>query len=103
MFMELKTLGEAIYELNIRCSEGIGIRELSDLAGKVNDAYSDYRISMTENKDSKVSFADVIGFLKERRDMNNDDVIRVVKGKENTLREWHAINECMELLEAWFG
>ncbi len=102
MFMEFKTLGEAIFELNIRCSEGRGLRELSDLAGKVNDAYSDYRKSMAKDKDKKVIFTEVMEFLKERRDMNNDDMIRVIKDKENALREWYAINECMELLEAWF-
>ncbi len=44
---------------------------------------------------------DILEYLKETRDENNEDSVRILKGEERALNDWYTINNLIETIEMW--
>ncbi len=44
---------------------------------------------------------DILEYLKEARDENDNDFVQMLKSKERALNDWHTINNLIETIEMW--
>ena len=83
------------------------IRQNESVKDIEQDIAALYKVCDTIDKYVRDSYSqasiltDILDYLEEARDENNNDFAQMLKSKEKALNDWYAINNLIETIEMW--